>query len=139
MQLEREEEKAKENGVGIWNKSIKSMFGSSPKKVRQNERILVELTDIIDATRFHVRIVGEHQYPKVENELSKFQPHKAEDLEKPVKRGTLCAARFKEDNKWYRARILKSLGKGDYEVEFIDFGNVGPVNSDDMKRLSPNL
>jgi endonuclease YncB( thermonuclease family) len=39
MDLEREEEKAKEHGVGIWNKSLKSLFGSSPKKVRQNERI----------------------------------------------------------------------------------------------------
>ena len=34
MDLEREEEKAKENGVGIWDKNIKTMFGSSPKKVR---------------------------------------------------------------------------------------------------------
>ena len=37
--LEREEEKAKEHGVGIWNKSLKAMFDNSPKKVRQNERI----------------------------------------------------------------------------------------------------
>ena len=34
MELEREEEKAKEHGVGMWNKSLKSLFGSSPKKVR---------------------------------------------------------------------------------------------------------
>jgi hypothetical protein len=39
------------------------------------------------------------------------------------------------DGKWYRVKIIRSIGKGDFEVEFIDFGNIGVVNSDNLKRL----
>ena len=58
------------------------------------------------------------------------------DLEKPIKRGTLCAAKFKVDNRWYRAKVLKSIGKGQIEVEFIDFGNIEVVNGEELKKLS---
>lgn len=66
---------------------------------------------------------------------------RAEDLEKPVKKGTICAARFKVDDNWYRAKILSSIGKGDFEVQFLDFGNIEVVNGStgDLKRLPENL
>lgn len=76
------------------------------------ERIQVEMTDIKDATRFHVRILGESQYNKIDLELEKFNPLSAGDLEKPIKRGTLCAARFTVDNRWYRASVQRTIGKG---------------------------
>lgn len=69
------------------------------------------MTDITDASRFFVRILGENQYPKVENLLSQFDPLSAGDLEKPIKKDTLCAARFKVDDNWYRARVLRGVGK----------------------------
>jgi staphylococcal nuclease domain-containing protein 1 len=73
--------------------------------------------------------------------LKKFEPSLSEDLEKPIKKGTICAARFSEDNNWYRAKVLNSLGKGDVEVQFIDFGNTDVVNSNsgDLKRLPEKL
>lgn len=43
------------------------------------------------------------------------------------------------DNQWYRAKVLKSLGKGQFEVEFIDFGNVETVTYEDMRRLNQAL
>ena len=121
--LEDAEEQAKADGIGIWSKSVKILSSSSPKKVKQNERIQVEMTDITDASRFFVRVVGDNQYSKVEQLMNQFDPLQAEDIEKPVKKGTICAARFKVDGNWYRSRILRGLGKNQYEVEFIDFGN----------------
>jgi hypothetical protein len=97
------------------------------------------MTDIYDANSFHVRIFGENQYQKIESELNKFSPAKAEDLEKPIKRDTICASRFSVDNKWYRAKVLRSLGKGQFEVEFIDFGNIETVNGEDLKKLPQSL
>jgi len=55
--------------------------------------------------------------------MNKFDEFAAQDLEKPIKKGTICAARFKVDECWYRARVLRSTGKNQYDVEFIDFGN----------------
>lgn len=81
------------------------------------------MTDITDASRFFVKIVGDNQYAKIEQLMAKFDYKAAQDLEKPIKKGTLCAARFKVDDNWYRARVLRGIGKNQFEVEFIDFGN----------------
>ena len=70
------------------------------------------MTDLQDASHFHVRVVGENQYSKIETELDEFDPDDAEDLEKPIKKGTLCAAKFSVDDRWYRASVNKSGGKG---------------------------
>jgi staphylococcal nuclease domain-containing protein 1 len=78
------------------------------------------MTDITDASRFFVRIVGDNQYTKVEQLMNQFDSSAAEDLEKPIKKGTICAARFKVDGNWYRARVLRSSDT---------------VSGDDLKRL----
>lgn len=97
------------------------------------------MTDITDPNRFFVRIVGDNEYAKVEAEMDRFDPISAESLEKPIKKGTICASKFSVDDKWYRSRVLHTLGKGLYEVEFIDFGNVDEVSADDLKRLPQKL
>ena len=73
--------------------------------------------------------------------MGRFNPSLHEDLEKPVKKGTICAARFKLDDSWYRAKVLHSEGKGEFLVQFIDFGNTDLVNGNtgDLKRLPENL
>lgn len=97
------------------------------------------MTDITDASRFYVRMVADNQYPKIEQEMNKVDFMLADDLEKPLKKGTICAARFKLDDKWYRSRVLRSLAKGQHEVQFIDFGNIDVANSEDLKKLPQNL
>jgi staphylococcal nuclease domain-containing protein 1 len=74
------------------------------------------MTDITDASRFYLRVQTGSDYSKIEFELNRFDPADHEDLEKPVKKGTICAARFKLDDNWYRAKVLNSVGKGEFEV-----------------------
>jgi hypothetical protein len=93
------------------------------------------MTDIADASDFHIRILGENKYAEIENELDEFDPADSEDLEKPIKKDTLCAAKFSTDNRWYRATVIRSIGKGQFEVYFIDFGNIEVVNGNDLKKL----
>ena len=99
------------------------------------------MTDITDASRFYLRIQTGSDYPKIEAEINRFNSSLAEDLEKPVKKGTICAARFKLDDNWYRAKVLSSIGKGEFEVQFIDFGNTDIVsgNTGDLKKLPASL
>lgn len=74
------------------------------------------MTDITDASRFYVRINPASDYSKIEFEMNRFNPSLHDDLEKPIKKGTICAARFKLDDNWYRAKVLSGVGKGEYEV-----------------------
>ena len=77
------------------------------------QRIKVEMIDMIDATSFHVREVGQgSQYAKIDEAMEHFDLQTADELEKPIKRGTLCAALFANDSKWYRVKVLGAVGKG---------------------------
>jgi staphylococcal nuclease domain-containing protein 1 len=69
------------------------------------------MTDISDASRFFVRILSNNNYDKIEKLMNQFDFISAEDLERPIKKGTICAARFKLDDNWYRAKILRGVGK----------------------------
>jgi staphylococcal nuclease domain-containing protein 1 len=95
------------------------------------------MTDITDASKFFLRFQKGSDYAKIEQELRRFDPIMSEDLEKPIKKGTICAARFSLDDKWYRAKVLGSSGKGEFDVQFIDFGNTDSVSGStgDLKRL----
>ena len=95
--IEEAQENAKADQVGIWGKGMKLVSQSSPTKVKKFERIQIEMTDITDANRFFIRILGDNQYSKIDNELDKFNAFSSEDLERPIKRGTLCAAKFDVD------------------------------------------
>lgn len=49
--------------------------------------------------------------------------------------GDYCAALFDEDNKWYRAEVIKKLDEGKYAVRFIDYGNISIVSMNQIKQL----
>jgi hypothetical protein len=55
------------------------------------------MTDISDANKFYLRIQNQNDYSKIEAEMGRFNPASMEDLEKPIKKGTICAAKFSAD------------------------------------------
>ena len=74
--------------------------------------------------------------------MEHFDPHTADYLEKPVNKGTLCAARFSDDENWYRAKLLSTVPgqSGRYNVRFIDFGNTSTVAVEsDTRKLPAHL
>lgn len=55
-----------------------------------------------------------------------------------LRAGHFCAALFNEDEKWYRARVLKiDQANAIFTVEFIDYGNVQEVRAFEIQPL-PN-
>ena len=68
-----------------------------------------------------------------------FDPTTAEELEKPIMKGTLCAARFASDMKWYRVRVLGTTGPNLLDVKFIDYGNTASAKSSDLRILPAHL
>ena len=112
---EEAEEKAKSKEIGIWSGQLKLMSCQSKKgsNYEYMQRIQVEMTDMVDATSFYVRDIGAgSQYAKIDEAMEHFDAENAEELEKPIKRGTLCAALFATDSKWYRVKVLAPAGKG---------------------------
>ncbi|KAH9523644.1 hypothetical protein Btru_040566, partial [Bulinus truncatus] len=55
------------------------------------------------------------------------------------KPGALCAAKFVEDDNWYRAKITGVIKNGLIEVHFVDYGNTDYVNEDCIKALDADL
>lgn len=103
--------------------------------------IKVEVTHVTDASRFYVRVLDKAKvYKKIEDAMAKFDPKNAEELEKPIKKGTLCAAYSAEDKSWYRVRVVGTVGKGLIDVFFIDYGNHETINSEgDLRKLPAHL
>jgi hypothetical protein len=54
-------------------------------------------------------------------------------------KGTLCAALNTKDGKWYRAKVLATLGQGQLSVAFIDYGNSHTVNTENLRKLHASL
>jgi len=98
------------------------------------------MTDIEDATSFHLRCIDDSSpYQRIDDAMEDFDPDTAEELERPIMKGTLCAALFKADNRWYRVRVLSNAGRGEYEIKFIDYGNKTKVPEASLRKLTAHL
>lgn len=64
--------------------------------------------------------------------------NKQPKLEQPIKKGTPCLAIFSEDGEWYRAKIIQKKNLN-YQVQFIDFGNLDECPLDDIRKIPNDL
>ena len=53
--------------------------------------------------------------------------------------GSYCAARYYEDQAWYRAKILETLGGDKVTVKFVDYGNIEEVSINEISPLNRQL
>jgi staphylococcal nuclease domain-containing protein 1 len=93
-----------------------------------------------DPMSFHLRFnIDKKSFVHIDDDMAVFDESTAKDLEKPIRKNTICAAKFSDDNQWYRARIEKTLGKGKLDVYFIDFGNKDQLEASELKQLPQTL
>ena len=77
-----------------------------------------------------------------------FNNYDLQPLSQPVKQSTLCVSLYYDDQKYYRAEIIKQLKNNRYLVRyyiltitkrFIDYGNQDVVDFKDLGKLPESL
>ena len=115
---------------------------SEKKFVEVNKDIKIRITDEIDLHKFYCNFLPNKTLDKIEEILNEYDEgeRKSESLSLPIKNGTLCAAKFPDDQRFYRA-IVKSQKKDkkEFEVEFIDYGNIEKVSLNDLIKLDGEI
>ena len=132
----------------------KSTPSQSPKQSRQTQstsiplpRIpLSESVDVISSftgtpTQFYLQLSEDYlNLEQLTTSINDFYS-KAFDYEHKLSRpvvGDFCAAKFSEDNLWYRARIT-NVSKAGVEVVFVDYGNSETTSTANVKVLQPQF
>ena len=130
---------SRQKEIGVFSKSLKLMSESRAQSWQRYsflDQITVEMTHAVDGRTFYVRVLDKNaEYDKIDKLMARFDPFTAQDLVKPIMKGTLCAAKFRSDSKWYRARVMQTMGKGQVQVFFIDYGNSDIINVEDNKSI----
>lgn len=99
-----------------------------PRHIPEVKEFKLMMTSVTSPDLFHAQMMDlEHDY---QTDLA-LQTHRMmleceselgqEDISYEV--GELCCAKYKTDNSWYRASILKVYPDKSAQVEFVDFGN----------------
>jgi len=104
------------------------------------------VTEIVDATKFYVQVVG----PEGEQleELMKALAAQEKGAEEGAAADNnnaaagykanvneLVKAQFTADDAWYRAKVLKKTPEGEYTVLYIDYGNTETIPESRLRKL----
>ena len=151
-EMKKAEKDAMEKKVGLWaveglGKLLKGdevidNSNSIGKLEKIDKDIKIRITDEIDLDKFFCNFLPNKTLDKIEEVLADYDDgiETSERLSPPIKQGTLCAARFPEDDKYYRAVIKKfNKEKNEYQVEFIDYGNIEWVKLIDLIKLDGKI
>ena len=151
-EMKNEEKKAMEGKRGLWAdeglakllKGEENLESSNDEGKIEiiNKDIKIRITDEVDLDKFFCNFLPNKILDKIEQVLSDYDDgiEKAENLVAPIKQGTLCAARFPEDDRYYRAVIKKyNKEQNEYQVEFIDYGNIEWVKLNDLIKLDGKI
>ena len=151
-EMKKAEKIAMENKVGLWADEGLAKLLKGDEAIGKNNAIgkleiidkdiKIRITDEIDLDKFFCNFLPNKTLDKIEEVLSDYDEgiETPERLSPPIKQGTLCAARYPEDDKYYRAVIKKfNKEKNEYQVEFIDYGNIEWVKLNDLIKLDGKI
>ncbi len=148
------EEEAKENKVNVWkydglisllkegDESYDTARTSNAIKLtEQSVSTLVKVSEFIDFTDFNVNYSPNKTLDKITDILGEYDvgKKKAISLEPPIRKGVLCAAKYPNDESYYRATVLRTFKDDRTEVEFIDYGTIDEVSSQDLIKLDSSI
>lgn len=104
----------------------------------QKQRVELTLTEIADGAHFYAHVAGDDTVARLHAKLASACAGPPPAMAFEPKVGAVCAARFSQDNEWYRAKVTKR-DKGSYTVFFLDYGNCDVVSAERVRPLDPTL
>lgn len=98
-------------------------------------KLIVKVTEVIDATQFYVQVEGEdkQKLDKLMQQLA-AKDWAAEDSYSPDK-GEVVLAQFSGDDLWYRAKVLNAGSSDRIRVLYGDFGNSEITDEDHIREI----
>lgn len=135
-----EEASATTNGVG----SAKAAANKEAELLKNRKPVIVTNAQMKEKSVI-VSVQHVESGPKLEELLKQMRSELPQAGKKggsgegytPSNRGEIVAAKFSDDNQWYRAKVLRVNSPQDIEILFIDYGNLDKVKSKDLAKLSP--
>lgn len=143
----KSEKQAETELKGLWAHDGVNLFlkegeveSTSTKIVEKDEKVKIRVTDIFDLKNFYANVMPNKQLSQIESVLEEYNQgkRKTTPLAPPIKKGTLCMAKYSEDDCFYRVRITNVL-KDKFEVEFIDYGTVDFVYSVNLVKMDDSI
>ena len=151
-EMKKAEKIAMEKKVGLWSDEGLAKLLKGDEDINAgntigkfeiiDKDIKIRITDEIDLDKFFCNFLPNKTLDKIEEVLADYDDgiETPERLSPPIKQGTLCAAKFPDDDKYYRAMIKKfDKEKKEYQVEFIDYGNIEWVKLNDLIKLDGKI
>ena len=151
-EMKEAEKKAQKEKIGLWEDEglAKLLKGDSYIDEKSsgdmfeevNKDIKIRITEEIDLHKFYCNFLPNKTLDKIEGILSDYDDgiKEPQNLSMPIKNGTLCAAKFPDDNKYYRGLVRRfDKDKKEFEIEFIDYGNIEKVKLNDLIKLDGEI
>lgn len=148
--LQQAEKEAKDKKINLWknyveepeeaNNNTSKPVHEEVVKERKTNYVEVLVSEVSPELHVYVQPISEG--PKLESLTDNLRKHF--DSNPPIagsyspKRGEICAAKFKEDQQWYRAKVEKVAGPS-IHVLYIDYGNRDVVTADECANLPSNF
>ncbi|XP_039286934.1 staphylococcal nuclease domain-containing protein 1 isoform X1 [Nilaparvata lugens] len=131
------EKHAKDNRLNIWKdykeeeETVQPQEEEVERKVNHQKVVVIEVAD-----NLRIYVQQEEQTAKLEAMLEKMRKELQFALTGAYtpKKGDLCAAKFRGDQQWYRAKVEKVAG-GKAKVFYVDYGNRDEVDTKDCATL----
>jgi len=147
------EKVAIEQKKNVWKyesiaKSMKDDYNqnvTSSKKISKfeskNKEIVFKVTDYQDLLSFNIVQLPNKTLDQINSLLDGYNKGKQKgvSLANPIRKGTLCLAKFSFDKKYYRATVTNTLKDDMYEVQFIDFGTYENVPDYSLIKIDSSL
>ncbi|BFZ12947.1 hypothetical protein BsWGS_15986 [Bradybaena similaris] len=119
---------------------VLNSYGSPSTQKLETSYIQVSISNYISPSEFYVQVTDTQKdlwqlMKDMQEALGNLQPC----LTQSWSVGDYCAAIFTPDELWYRANIVRKVSDDEFEVEYVDFGNVDVVKKSSLQSLPPEF